>query len=122
MSVQLGASKMTSITEPLAKAIADDLVEELERRGIIVAAHNFPSRGINWITVEEAAEKAAGLDRRAIYSKIRTGEIPAYRPTPRRILIDEAEFDAWVKSQSAAHENASPSQMLGFRYPHAPYN
>lgn len=51
-----------------------------------------------WHTVADAAVHIRVKDDRIIRHAIHTGELPACRPG-KSYLIDEADLDAWVRSQ-----------------------
>lgn len=85
---------MSSPTDPLAKALADRVIEVLEERGIIVGKPT--GEGTQWLTMKQAAEKT-GIDYSTIAAAVRDGEIPCYTPLGRKRL-DAIELDEWVRS------------------------
>lgn len=66
---------------------------------------DIPGKGINpvektTLTRKEAAQRM-GVAPATIDRLIRDGEIPFYRPSPRRIVIPREAFDRWLDSRAA---------------------
>jgi len=51
------------------------------------------------LTRKEAAQRM-GVAPATIDRLIRNGEIPSYRPSPRRIVIPRDAFDRWLNEQA----------------------
>lgn len=50
----------------------------------------------HWLTTAAACQRVGGIGARTLKRWLAAG-LPAYRPGGRKVLIDPAELDAWVR-------------------------
>lgn len=51
------------------------------------------------LSLEEAA-LYTGYAKSYLYKLASSGKLPCYRPTKRRVFVDRAELDKWIKKQN----------------------
>ena len=59
-----------------------------------------------YLSVAEAAA-VTGLSEGTVGNAVRRGQLKAYKPTPRRVLIPVEELESFIRSRAAAPEPAT---------------